>query len=117
MSEQETKLRRQNIEQERGRQAWKDIGDIKKKNNPALEKEYRSLARGLNAMIQINGLGQTLGFLKAKGKNVKGQRNAHFYLLGHLTHWMKGHFDKTIVDTTNAENDGFVEVTFHPMGE
>jgi CRISPR-associated protein Cmr5 len=67
--------KRQNSEQQRGRQAWENIQSIKDldKNNQEkkLEKEYRSLARGLNAMIQINGLGQTLGFLKAKGKDEK----------------------------------------------
>jgi CRISPR-associated protein Cmr5 len=63
-------------------------------------------------MIQINGLGQSLGFLKAKGK-VKVEdgvqkRNAHFYLLGHLTHWMHEHFDTSIIDATSTENDGLL---------
>src|SRR5437588_9415969 len=109
MSEQETKLRRQNIEQERGRQAWKNIGDIKKKNIPALEKEYRSLARGLNAMIQINGLGQTLGFLKAKGKN--DPNKAHFLLLSHLTDWMRGpnHFSAENIAVMNDGQDGLLK--------
>jgi CRISPR-associated protein Cmr5 len=82
--------RRQTIEQERGRQAWDNIQQIKKldsSKDKKLEKEYRSLARGLNAMIQINGLGQTLGFLKAKGKN--DERKSHYQLLLHLTTWMQ----------------------------
>lgn len=107
MIEQKEKTHRQNIEQERGKQAWDNILEIKALGDKE-QKEYRSLARGLNAMIQINGLGQSIGFLKAKGKNAKGQRNAHFYLLGHLTHWMHGHFDKTITDATIGENDGLL---------
>ncbi len=107
MIERKEKTRRQNIEQERGKQAWDDILEIKALGDKE-QKEYRSLVRGLNAMIQVNGLGQTLGFLKAKGKNTKGQRNAHSYLLGHLTHWMHGHFDQTITDTNGSENDGFL---------
>lgn len=83
--------RRQNTEQQRGKQAWDDILAIKQFGEKE-QKEYRSLARGLNAMIQINGLGQTLGFLKAKGG---GKKNAHFYLLGHLTYWMRWHFNTT----------------------
>ena len=83
MVEQKLEPRRQNIEQQRGKQAWYDILEIKKSGDKE-QKEYRSLARGLNAMIQINGLGQTLGFLKAKGKFEKGKKNAHFYLLEHL---------------------------------
>lgn len=86
--------RRRNIEQKRGQQAWKNVSEIrdivKLKNNEKLEKEYRSQARGLNAMIQINGLGQTLGFLKAKGEN--NENKASYLLLKHLTEWMQGHF-------------------------
>jgi CRISPR-associated protein Cmr5 len=79
--------RRQTIEQERGRQAWQNVQSIQ--NGPSsLQKEYRSLARGLNTMIQINGLGQTLGFLKAKGKS--DPNKPHFHLLKHLTDWMRG---------------------------
>lgn len=84
--------RRRNIEQKRGQQAWENVKEIKDKakNNEKLEKEYRSQARGLNAMIQINGLGQTLGFLKAKGGNEESK--APYFLLKHLTAWMQGHF-------------------------
>ena len=80
----------QNSEQKRGAQAWKSIIAIKNDKNNAdkkLEKEYRSLARGLNAMIQINGLGQTLGFFKAKGK--RDEKKPHYQLLLHLTEWMR----------------------------
>ncbi len=78
---------RQNIEQERAKQAWDDVMSIK--GNDALEKEYRSLARGLNAMIQINGLGQTLGFFKAKAKGKNDEKKPHYHLLMHLTDWMQ----------------------------
>jgi CRISPR-associated protein Cmr5 len=103
--------RRQTMEQRRGKQAWSNIDSIKEKSqrwgNDTLQKEYRSRASGLNAMIQINGLGQTLGFLKAKSKEKddKGrpQPNAYFYLLDHLTQWMRSiSFDPAIPDT----NDG-----------
>jgi CRISPR-associated protein Cmr5 len=79
--------KRQNSEQKRGRQAWDNVSNIKGKNDKKLEQEYRSLARGLNAMIQINGLGQTLGFFKAKGKN--DEKKPHYQLLLHLTTWMQ----------------------------
>jgi CRISPR-associated protein Cmr5 len=83
--------RRQTIEQERGRQAWLNVRSIKK-DHGSLQKEYRSLAQGLNAMIQINGLGQTLGFLNAKS-TTKGKvdiSKPHYHLLKHLTNWMYG---------------------------
>ena len=99
-----TTTRRQNIEQQRGQEAWKAVKEIADKGEKE-QKEYRSLARGLNAMIQINGLGQTLGFLKAKGK----VGNAHHYLLGHLTRWMHEHFNSDITDIVNNKNDGLLD--------
>ncbi len=97
--------RRQNIEQERGRQAWEDIREIKGLHDEGLEKKYRSLARGLNAMIQINSLGQTLGFLKAKSKQKKTE---HFYLLGHLTQWMQHHFTARNINVMSKGYDGLL---------
>src|SRR5260221_2147344 len=104
MTEQQ-ETRRQTIEQERGGQAWEDIREIKKLHNEDLEKKYRSLARGLNAMIQINGLGQTLGFLKAKSKQ---KENEHFYLLGHLTQWMQHHFTARNISMMSNGYDGLL---------
>lgn len=109
--QQTAKLQRQNSEQQRGKQAWNDIQEIKDvdKNSEKkdLEKEYRSLARGLNAMIQINGLGQTLGFLKAKGKPGK----AHYYLLKHLTAWMQDtkHFKAENGEIMRSGHDGLLQ--------
>ncbi len=98
--------RRQNIEQKRGQQAWKNIKAIKREseNNKELGQDYRSLARGLNAMIQINGLGQTLGFLKAKSKGKNGDKKAHYFLLEHLTEWMRNHFN---VDNSSIMKNGY----------
>jgi CRISPR-associated protein Cmr5 len=74
-----------------------------------LQKEYRSLARGLNPMIQINGLGQALGFLKAKGKN--DANKAHFLLLSHLSEWMRdpNHFSATNTTVLNEGQDGLLK--------
>jgi CRISPR-associated protein Cmr5 len=108
MIDRQDKVTRQNIEQERGRQSWEDVREIKGKKNDTLEKEYRSLARGLNAMIQINGLGQTLGFLKAKGKGDASK--AHYLLLKHLTGWMRNpkHFAATNIEVMNDGDDGLL---------
>lgn len=100
--------RRQNMEQERGGLAWKQVKAIQQKDK-TLQREYRSLARGLNAMIQINGLGQALGFLKAKGKN--DANKAHFLLLTHLTEWMgdPNHFSATNSAVLNNGQDGLLQ--------
>ena len=113
MTQQQNKVpRRQTVEQQRGQEAWSCIKHIKKLEKKE-QQEYRSLARGLNAMIQINGLGQTLGFLRAKGKDKddKGQpkKNAYYALLEHLTHWMHDHFTMEIVDIRDGNNYGLLE--------
>jgi CRISPR-associated protein Cmr5 len=82
--------RRRTIEQQRGERAWQAIKEAKERLGEK-QKEYRSLARGLNAMIQINGLGQTLAFLKAKGKgeqNGQAAQTPHGLLYQHLSSWV-----------------------------
>src|SRR6266496_1206455 len=104
--------RRRYSEQKRGAQAWENIRVIKDLDKQSadkkLEKEYRSLARGLNAMIQINGLGQTLGFLKAKGK--QDTKKAHYLILKHLTEWMLDtrHFKAANNEVMKNGHDGLL---------
>ncbi len=57
----------QSLEQERAKYAWGCVSDVK-----VHRKEYASLAKSAPADIQINGLGQTLAFWRAKGFE-KGQ--------------------------------------------
>jgi CRISPR-associated protein Cmr5 len=105
--------RRQTIEQERGRVAWADVKQIKDRNNKKLEQEYRSIARGLNSMIQINGLGQTLGFLKAKGKD--DEKKPHYLLLMHLSDWMQNenHFKAPNREVIGKGYDGLLTWVTH----
>jgi CRISPR-associated protein Cmr5 len=104
---------RQYIEQERGRKAWQDIAAIKALNNKELERKYRSRARSLNAMIQINGLGQTLGFFSAnawsKGKDQEKRKETEcYYLLAHLTDWMRDHFTASNSSAMGADYKGLL---------
>jgi CRISPR-associated protein Cmr5 len=117
-SDEQSTSKRQNSEQKRGNQAWDNVQVIKKRDTDSkdkkLEKEYRSLARGLNAMIQINGLGQTLGFLKAKSKN--DEKKAHYQLLLHLTSWMQdpGHFQASNSNVIKRGYDGLLHWVIDP---
>ncbi|MBK9368684.1 MAG: type III-B CRISPR module-associated protein Cmr5, partial [Deltaproteobacteria bacterium] len=45
----------------------KDFGDTDKR----LQGRYLTLARKLPAMLQVNGLGQTVAFLYSKGKGAQ----------------------------------------------
>lgn len=111
---------RQTIEQERARQAWNNIGSIKELKNKEVEKKYRSLARGLNAMIQVNGLGPTLGFFYAKSKTrqkeqgqAEPKKTEHYYLLEHLTRWMCTHFQASNSSAMGSDFNGLLNWVTH----
>jgi len=75
--------RRQTVEQARAQHAAIAVGQAEGAlGNKA--KEYGSLARGLSGMVQLNGLGQTLAFLKAKAR---GNR-AHELVYEHVSQWV-----------------------------
>lgn len=51
------------------------------------KREYGSLARKVPSLILTNGLGQTLAFLKAKGKG--DPSDEHEVLYQHISNWLK----------------------------
>lgn len=75
----ETGVKPRDLDRSRAAQAWKDIQEVKPKNYQA---KYGSLARKMPTLIQTNGLGQTLAFLKAKGKE------HHSQMFDHLSGWL-----------------------------
>jgi CRISPR-associated protein Cmr5 len=89
----ENKPIRRLLDQERGKFAWDCVQEIKKLSQADLQSEYRTRALTFNQMVQINGLGATLGFLKSKAtKEQSGSQKsltAYGYLLQHLTSWMR----------------------------
>ncbi len=88
---------RKTLEQERASDAWDKINRVNKD-----EKKYGSLARGLPAMLQTNGLGQTLAFLKAKGKG--DSDDYHTVLYNHIGQWL----NYRIVNVTGTEASDFL---------
>lgn len=76
--------RQQVTEQNRAAQAWDNIQKVPN----AEQKKYGTLARRLPALIQSNGLGQALAFLKAKGGG-KEERDAHNIIFNHVSDWVK----------------------------
>lgn len=68
----------QTLQQRRAAAAWTDSQAV-----PAPNREsYKSLVRGFAAMIQTDGLGAALAFLKAKNKQ------EHQMLTQHLSGWV-----------------------------
>ena len=102
--------RRQNSEQERARQAWIAVREVKDKDTSqgrVLEREYSTLVHRLHALLQHNGLGQTLGYLKARSRR---KESAHSLLLKHLTLWMRepGHFAASNSAVMTEGDDGLL---------
>jgi CRISPR-associated protein Cmr5 len=75
--------RQQTEDQKRAAQAWRCIEAVREQT---FRKEYKSLAQKLPTLILTNGLGQTLAFLRAKGKGNSG--NEHGALYSHLSQWV-----------------------------
>ena len=103
---------RKTIEQERAADAWARVNEI---DSTSFTKEYGSQARGLPAMIQTNGLGQTLAFLKAKGKNEDDK--AYQRLYDHLSAWgfehLTGNKDKKQLPSSQDKTDDLLEWLIH----
>jgi CRISPR-associated protein Cmr5 len=65
--------------QERAQFAMRLIDNLKERNREINKKEYGSRVRSLSSMIKNNGLGQTLAFIKAKGKGVANDPDTRLY--------------------------------------
>ncbi len=78
MSLQQTK------EQERAAKAWEDVAAVQ---GQSFGGKYGGWVKKLPALVLTNGLGQTLAFLRAKGK---GKANAPQTLYNHLSTWIMG---------------------------
>ncbi|HXK42560.1 MAG TPA: type III-B CRISPR module-associated protein Cmr5 [Anaerolineae bacterium] len=74
------------LDQERAKSAWENVSAVKARQSEEFEKKYSSLVRKAPMYILTNGLGQTLAFLKAKGKGEKNNEHEVFYQ--HLSRWV-----------------------------
>ncbi|MBE9166322.1 type III-B CRISPR module-associated protein Cmr5 [Pleurocapsales cyanobacterium LEGE 06147] len=74
------------LDRSRAANAWNDIQSVTKKEEK-FQKKYSAIARKLPTLIQINGLAQTLTFLKAKGEP------HHLDTFNHLSGWVCHRFN------------------------
>jgi CRISPR-associated protein Cmr5 len=77
----------QTLEQQRAAAAWKNIAEVSQRPED-FKKKYGSLAKKVPSLILTNGLGQTLAFLRAKGKD--DRNDEHNVLFQHLSTWTMG---------------------------
>lgn len=86
------------IEQGRATYAFKVVQEV----SDSLKKEYKSAAKKFPVLIKMNGLGQSLAFLKSKGgkineKTGKKEINAHDRLYEHIGNWLQTEDEKQLV--------------------
>jgi CRISPR-associated protein Cmr5 len=78
--------RQQSLDQRRAERAYENVTAIDEQPNDKLKSRYSALARKVPAMIQTNGLGQALAFLRAKaGRNKESE---HWLIYGHISAWV-----------------------------
>jgi CRISPR-associated protein Cmr5 len=99
----------QTKEQQRAKAAWADVQAVDQKS-PDVKRKYRSLVLKLPVMILTNGLGQTLAFLKSKGK--ANADDPHEIVYEHLQKWL---FRE--VRWTDANQPTLIERIFNTTSE
>ena len=82
MSGSTAQSRQRSLEQQRAAAAWQCVQSVKGKS---WSRDYSQLAKSVPSMVQVNGLGQTLAFLRSKGK--KGD-NEHARLAADVSRWV-----------------------------
>ena len=76
----------QTMEQKRAKYALEQVEAAKQSN--IRQKEYKSYASSLPAMIQINGLGQAAAFYRSKGADNNEKGKAYMALYNLLSGWL-----------------------------
>jgi CRISPR-associated protein Cmr5 len=101
-----TKSLQKTLEQKRAEQAWECVQKVTKKSQE-FKKKYGSLARKVPMLVLTNGLGQTLAFLKAKGKS--DPADEHTVLFRHLSDWVLSQ----VAPNTTASNGDLLQWVLH----
>jgi CRISPR-associated protein Cmr5 len=78
--------RKQMLDQERAQATYKNVTAVDQHPKVKLKSRYSALARKAPAMIQTNGLGQALAFLRAKDGGEKN--SADWMLYDHISTWV-----------------------------
>ena len=108
-------------EQERAKVAWETIKNINQEKDKQFKREYRSWALKLPTLILTNGLGQSLAFLKSKGKNDIKKVEERIYqdlqnwLFENIT-WGNANQNELMERIVNISSDKYRHVTIEALG-
>jgi len=79
----------ENLEHKRAEEAWACVDYVNSEiDRKKFKKEYRSIVLRLPALIITNGLGQTLAYLKSKGKGEDPDKNPHERVYRDIEGWL-----------------------------
>jgi len=73
------------------------------KDNPQKQREYRSYLKKMPAMVQVNGLGETLAFYYAKG-------GAYREIYEQIAEWIQKSMQFLITKGNKEEKKEFIEI-------
>ncbi|PJF25661.1 MAG: type III-B CRISPR module-associated protein Cmr5 [Phototrophicales bacterium] len=113
MTQKTGQSQRQTTEQIRAVQAWDAITEIEREY-PSVTGKYGTLARGLPAMIQTNGLAVTAAFLASKPLGEKEKNREHERVLTHLgarLHFVLGSGSDLMAFIRTASTDQYRRAT------
>lgn len=86
------------IEQGRAKYAFDAVNGISKNGSKKLKESYKSVAKKLPVQIKTNGLGQTLAFVKSKGKKEQQkEKNGYDKLYDQIGNWLQTKDAKRLV--------------------
>lgn len=100
----EEKDLRKKIENGRAAFAFKRAKNFVQSHDEKSNKEYRSYIKRLPAMIQTNGLGQSMAFCYANKNNVYGS------IYEDIAAWIKEQQPQLLKKYTHQDNEEFVEI-------
>jgi CRISPR-associated protein Cmr5 len=95
MTEAQETAQQRTLQQERAKYAWDQIQNIDEKygNDQKPKKEYGSRVRSLPSLIQSDGLGQAVAFLRAADGRSKDKGNTTYIAAyNHLVAWLSQKF-------------------------
>lgn len=89
-------MSRSMLEQGRAAYAYEQVRDFMSSKPKTVSKEYRSYLKKMPAMVQMNGLGETLAFYYAKDET---HRDIYFQVI----RWLQRKYGKQLLGNNESE--------------
>lgn len=95
------------IENGRARQALEDVTEAAEAGDNVADK-YGSYVKNLPALIQTNGLGTAMAFVKSKGTGSGTDATAYALLYQHVSGWLQAETNEHLLAGADTDSDDLV---------